>query len=129
LRGGIHSHVGGQGRNVEIKDAIGAAQDAQRRYSSLSFTGHSAGGGRAIAAAAITGGQAVTFGTAAVNPTTVRRLGGRLSNADVVSYNETFDVMRAVNVFTPGNVPGRSQSAGQTGLHPVGGYCRATSAC
>ncbi|WP_444897186.1 RHS repeat-associated core domain-containing protein [Microbulbifer sp. SSSA005] len=87
------------------------------------FAGHSLGGGIASAAAIATGGSATIFNAAGLHNNTVG--GIPRSNANIVHFRSTFDIVQPLNSFTPSSVPGEQVSLGTgSGFHGMGDVCR-----
>ncbi len=105
---------------------INVAIAVYNRYSNVSFTGHSLGGGIALAASVVTGGPAIVFNAAGVHENTVARYAGSLSGAPVRYYYGSLDILRLGNALTPASVPGNQHiSLGFAGLHTMSGICGA----
>ncbi|CAB5127781.1 type VI secretion system Vgr family protein [Burkholderia cenocepacia] len=71
------------GKNIETTGASAG----------VDFTGHSLGGGLASAAAEASGGSAVTFNAAGLNPETVAQYGGTAQAANITAYRVDGDIL------------------------------------
>lgn len=104
--------------SAQYEQGMQSARDNKKLYGdSLSFTGHSLGGGIASASAIVTGLSAVTFNAAGVHNNTIGDFSR--SNGSVTSYYSTFDVLHVLNWITPSSasVPGQRKSLGAAGFH------------
>lgn len=72
---------------------IGSRLEQSGAASGVDFTGHSLGGGMASAAAEASGGSAVTFNAAGLNPETVAQYGGTVQPTNITAYRVDGDIL------------------------------------
>lgn len=106
-----------QGMGLESAQYTNAIELA-RSYGSITFTGHSLGGGLASAAAIYTGGTASVFNAAGLHDNTIGDFSR--NRGSITHYYSGYDAISAVSAFTPTSVPGTQVNLG----HDMGSMCQ-----
>lgn len=109
-----------QGMGFESAQYTNAIELA-RSYGSITFTGHSLGGGLASAAAIYTGGTASVFNAAGLHDNTIGDFSR--NRGSITHYHSGYDAISAVNAFTPTSVPGTQVNLGHASWHDMGSMC------
>ena len=110
--------------SAQYEAAIEVANDWAGRFVNVHFTGHSLGGGLAMAMAAKTGHYSsyTVFNAAGVHPRTVG--GSHVLDKMAGTYiYSSLDVLRVGNALTRARVPGTRISLGAAGLHSMAKMC------
>ena len=112
-----------QAFGLETSQYSRAQKMGGKHGASFHFVGHSLGGGLAVTAAIEAGGSATVFNAAGVHNNTIGT--ASRSDARVVHFHATMDVLQIGNMLTPASVPGEQVSLGRAGMHGMGGLCEA----
>ena len=111
--------------STQYQSAIEKAHEWTEGSLGLQFTGHSLGGGLAMAMAAAVGHHSsyTVFNSAGVHPRTV---GGAevFSKMNGTHIHSSLDVLQLVNVLTRPRVPGRRLPQGLRGFHTMSQLCK-----